>query len=141
MQTITATLPAKDVMNAKWKDGKEQVSFYAVSAWTGEAFEQPITVRVWMGRSRNASTVYCALWCHNREGNGRSFSGAGSAGGYGYHKESAALDSAIRSAGISLDRRIRGVGDSAMRDALGAIARARLVTCNSPSSKGSHRRV
>ncbi len=50
--------------------------------------------------------------------------GTGKAGGYGYHKPSAALAEAIRDAGISLDQSISGVGDSAMREACEAIARA-----------------
>jgi hypothetical protein len=51
-------------------------------------------------------------------------SGSGKAGGYGYHRQSAALGCAIESAGFSLSSRIDGVGDDAMREALLAIARA-----------------
>ena len=48
----------------------------------------------------------------------------GKAGGYGYHKESAAIAEAIESAGIALDTDISGVGNSAILDALTAIANA-----------------
>ena len=58
-----------------------------------------VTARFYMGRSSSASTVYCALWVH---GKGIYTSGKGQAGGYGYHKESAALSEAIKSAGIEL---------------------------------------
>lgn len=51
-------------------------------------------------------------------------SGSGKAGGYGYHRQSAALGVAIENAGFSLSSRIDGVGDDAMREALLAIARA-----------------
>lgn len=52
-----------------------------------------------MGRSRNASTVYASIWVH---ANGHYLAGHGNAGGYGYHKESAAFQDAITSAGIQL---------------------------------------
>lgn len=55
-------------------------------------------------------------------------SGSGKAGGYGYHRQSAALGVAIENAGFSLSSRIDGVGDEAMREALLAIARAVGVT-------------
>lgn len=79
------------------------------------------------------SVAYCALWISAPDCYAR---GAGKAGGYGYHKPSAALQSAISDAGITLHgdvygreshkRRayIDGVGDSAMVEALEAIARA-----------------
>ena len=63
------------------------------------------------------TVAYCSLWVSG----GR---GQGSAGGYGYHKPSAALADAIQDAGIVLDRSISGVGDSAMTEACEAIARA-----------------
>ena len=102
--------------------------------------------RFYMGRSRSASTVYCSLWVHNF-GAEVDISGHGRAGGYGYHKTSAALQAAIDSAGIKLwgsaydgeDENkggephrvyIDGCGDSAMRSALLAIAREARADCS-----------
>jgi len=65
----------------------------------------------------------CSLWVSSR-GNGTYGRGQGQAGGGGYHKPSAALDSAIRDAGIRLSQAINGVGDRAMEEACEAIARA-----------------
>ena len=55
------------------------------------------------------ATVYCSIWVHSIKENKRptdwaygGTSGKGSAGGYGYHKSSAAVADAIRSAGIVL---------------------------------------
>ena len=55
------------------------------------------------------STVYCSIWINTVKQEKRpagwvycSTSGKGSAGGYGYHKESAAVADAIKSAGIVL---------------------------------------
>lgn len=116
-----ATLPAENTSNGWWQDNKEQTSFWQVVALKDGEFRHPVTVRVWYGRSRNASTCYAAIWASNRT---RSLGGSGSAGGYGYHRESAAVDAAIRSAGITLRHAIHGVGESAIKDALTAIAKA-----------------
>jgi hypothetical protein len=85
-------------------------------------------------RSDGASPVYCSLWVHGAV----YCSGAGKASGYGYHKESAALQAAIESAGIRLtgdnytrkiedekdirSARIDGCGSRAMEEAMQAIA-------------------
>jgi hypothetical protein len=50
--------------------------------------------------------------------------GSGTAGGYGYHRASAAAQEAINNAGIDLDEDINGRGDYAMEEAVFAIARA-----------------
>lgn len=87
-----------------------------VGAVKGETSEL-ITARFWMGRSRNASRVYCSVWLRDGEGG----AGHGTASGYGYDKKSAALSEALESAGITLSKDISGVGESAMRDALVAV--------------------
>jgi hypothetical protein len=74
----------------------------------------------WPGRD-GASNCYCCIWIYGDTVHGR---GAGKAGGYGYHKESAALAYALDDAGIALTEDIGGRGDSATRDALEAVARA-----------------
>ena len=106
--------------------------------------------RFYMGRSRTASTVYCSLWVSNFGAN-VDISGHGRAGGYGYHKRSAALQAAIDSAAIKLwgspydgeqentsgtsaegaphRAYIDGCGDSAMVSALLAIAREARADC------------
>ena len=58
--------------------------------------------------------VYCCIWgLHDLQ-----FSGSGYAGGYGYHKPSAAMQSALDSAGVVMERSIDGVGDSAIEGVL-----------------------
>lgn len=74
---------------------------------------------IWyMGHSRDASTVYCALSANNAV---LSPHGHGQAGGGGYCKTSASLDEAIRSAGIELSRSVHGTGQS--RQAIEAIVK------------------
>lgn len=74
----------------------------------------------WPGRD-GASNCYACVWIWGGDSHGH---GGGKAGGYGYHKESAALESALHNAGVYLSENIGGRGDSAIRDALTAVARA-----------------
>lgn len=139
--SMKAKLPADRVENGRMMDGeKEQTDFINVVVLRDKAprLRNVVTVRCWMGRSRNAHTVYCSIWV--RATNGKWYAGHGNAGGYGYHRTSAALQQAINSAGIKLygspynrsdeapdySKRafIDGVGESAMREALEAITRA-----------------
>ena len=85
-------------------------------------FQEIIDLRLYMSRSGDgASPIYGSIWIN---GNNQHTSGSGTAGGYGYHKGSAAAGDAISSAGIVLDKDINGRGDSAIKEALTAIARA-----------------
>ena len=66
-----------------------------------------VDCRLYMGRSASASAVHCSLWVQSVKGQDwtdgyTSTSGKGTAGGYGYHKSSAAVAFAISSAGIEL---------------------------------------
>jgi hypothetical protein len=69
----------------------------------------------------NGSRAYCCVWVN---GNGYHVSGGGYAGGYGYHRDSAAFGAALDDAGIKLAHSIGGVGDRAIEDAMQAIGYA-----------------
>ena len=97
---------------------KEMIRTYNVIT---DGLKEIITARCYMGRSASASTVYASIWINASDVH---TSGKGKAGGYGYHKESAAIGAAIESAGITLDQSIEGVGNTAIEDALKAIAAA-----------------
>lgn len=136
-----------------YSGSKELVGAYSVMGKVNGQLIEVVSARAYMGKSKQASTVYASIWVCA----GVYTSGRGSAGGYGYHKESAAFQDAISSAGIELygitgdmdrwnydekreysaaefskmkrqaDKKrayIGGVGESAMRDAFEAIARA-----------------
>lgn len=64
-------------------------------------------------------TVYCIVWIFSD----KPASGYGKAGGGGYHKRSAAMGEALTRAGVTLSKPIDWRGDSAMDDALIALAR------------------
>ena len=79
--------------------GKELVNAYSFVVNTAKGMKEAITVRVYMGRSSTASTVYASVWIRGKQ---TYVSGHGTAGGYGYHKESTAIGCALRSAGVEL---------------------------------------
>lgn len=64
--------------------------------------------------------VYAALWINSKD---KFIGTTGWAGGYGYHKPSAAVAEAINKAGIELNESINARGDSAIMDALMTIAK------------------
>ena len=134
--SMIAKLPENqlDFRNAKnLSNEKETVSRYTVIDKKTE--REIINCAVYMGRSRNSSQVYASIWISSE---GFYVSGYGEAGGYGYHKESAAIGNAISSAGVKLfgklysgelkdfkkECRIGGGGESAIRAAFIAIAYA-----------------
>lgn len=96
---MRAILSTTEVSNAAQPQNKETINTWVALANTKDGIKELTTVRWYMSRASSASTVYCCIWVH-----GKTFwmSGKGSAGGYGYHKPSAALQDAITSAGIQL---------------------------------------
>ena len=147
---MKAIIRTQESNGRNYADTKETILELRVIARRSEhaAYEprklcEVVTARFYMGRSRNASTVYCSVWVHCE---GIHTAGHGTAGGWGYHKNSAALSAALTSAGVELwgspyDKEdedtnegqrayISGCGDSAMRSALLAVARATGADCS-----------
>lgn len=123
----------KKAENAKQMDNKELVSVYSlIVRLPSGKMREVITVKCYMGRSASASVVHAVMWVRCADGHWTS--GSGSAGGCGYHKESAAIASAISSAGIELqdlenDHKdhwfdLSGTGSSYYPHVFEAIARA-----------------
>lgn len=76
---------------------------------------QPMVVRVYWP----AQTAFACVWLSIRDWYAV---GKGKAGGCGYCKESAAVDSALRDAGVTLEHSIHGVGTQAIIEAMTAFA-------------------
>ena len=68
---------------------------------------------------QTASTAYACVWLHVA-GYGTYAYGSGKAGGYGYHRSSAAAEDAFRSAGMMFNQSFGGGGDSMTREAVQA---------------------
>ena len=132
MNYLTATITPTPGTATNYAGTKELVNSMCIVASVGGKLKTVVDARFYMARKSNAaSPVYCSVWI---DGNSTHFSGSGKASGYGYHKESVALQAALDSAGVSLfgdvygrERKttladIGGVGESAMRAALLAVA-------------------
>jgi hypothetical protein len=101
---------------------KETTNRLVLVATTKRVITEVVDARFYMSRTADgASPVYCSVWIHGR---GVNRSGYGKASGYGYHKESDALESALESAGVTLSQHIGGRGERAMETALRSIARS-----------------
>lgn len=147
-QYLKAIIPDTPKMDGRNYSGDKELtdSYTVLAVTTGEdgtpILSEIVNARCWMSRSRNASVVYAGIWI-SRHDTGTIAAGHGTAGGYGYHKASAAIQEAIDSTGIKLmgspynrpaeagsyeaaDRvaSIGGCGTNAIRDALCAIAAA-----------------
>lgn len=78
--------------------------------------ENIVTARFYGKGSRN----YCCVWFGRT---GQHARGSAWAGGYGYHKDSCALESALNVAGMTFRDMFGGTGETGERAALEAIAR------------------
>lgn len=95
--------------------GELHAQFTVLEATTGR---EVVTVRAyWPG-----VVVYAIAWLHGSAYDDQSV-GFGSAGGYGYHMLSAAIEDALRDAGVEFSAHWGGAGDYVMREAIEATAR------------------
>lgn len=140
MTTYTFLFPETETKNARVTDrldAQESETIHGV-AFSPDArndgayddrFSEPITVRLyWPKRGNGMGAVSANVWI--RTADGRHYSGRGSAGGCGYCKASAAVDVALRSAGIVvLNERgekasLHGIGMETIRQVLLQLGRA-----------------
>ncbi len=77
-------------------------------------------VKCYMGKAASSSVVYATVRVMY---DNNFLSGAGRAGGGGYCKQSASVAEAFESAGVTLEKDIRGRGETAVTGALEALAR------------------
>jgi hypothetical protein len=115
---ITDITKATDGINgsAHRKDGKPWDGFKGLVVVDGKIIEA-VDVRCYYTNSR----VYCCVWANN---SGTYASGSAWADGGGYHRQSAAMQGALQSAGVELSEDVDARGDGAMQDATEAITRA-----------------
>lgn len=78
-------------------------------------YEQPLIIRVYWP----ADIAFACVWLSTKDAYAV---GRGKAGGYGYCKESTAIENAFLSAGLRFEHSIGGVGESAIMSAIKAFA-------------------
>jgi hypothetical protein len=113
---INVILPNYEKCIGKWYDKKELVACYLGLTVKDDKPYRSVTVKFFMGRSSNSSTVYCNFWIDNKDSDGNFIycNGSGQAGGYGYDKISAAFQDALDDSGIKTKEKIGGVGSTAI---------------------------
>lgn len=102
--------------SAKIRQNRKENHFVHEYSAINTALEKIVSLRIYATNS----THYACIWVHGD----KYTSGGGKAGGYGYHRASQAAMIAIDNAGIQLSEQIGGRGESAIRDAVLAIAKA-----------------
>lgn len=116
-QRATIGTQVKD-FNGKVRD-KVLLTAYVAVAPDGS---HPVDLRTYMNAKIPSGSNHAAVWVRTKDG--RYTSGTGTAGGYGYHRPSAAAQFAFDAAGVKLAQRIDGVGDDAIKEAVRAVAKA-----------------
>ena len=118
---VVSFVPAQDMPRA-YRDREEKYFYSAYKVVTIVNDEMIELVDARLGATENCH--YAVIWLDcfysNKDfayENGRAC-GAGKAGGWGYHRESAALESAFRRAGMKFDIGCSGQGETMMRDCL-----------------------
>ena len=122
MQAIIKTANVRNISNQALNARNKQALIHQITilAIVDGAIKELAECRLYMSNSRNASRVTAILWVNG----GNYACGSGYADGYGYHKQSAAVESAINAAGFELSESIGGRGEQATIDGLKAVALA-----------------
>ena len=106
----------------KIRQNRKEKSYWgglSLVVWNGVEIEGVATLRYYGSGQR----VYACIWVNDSR-TGTHTSGGGNAGGYGYHKASAAAAEAFVDAGITLNSDISGAGSQSVIEALQATGRA-----------------
>lgn len=104
------------------KEGKCFFSSYAIIEMSRERYgchKRLVNASIELRLYGTGNQNFACLWVHSEPVHTQ---GSGRAGGYGYHRPSAAAQEAIYNAGFELSDSISGVGDSAIEEALVAVA-------------------
>lgn len=101
---------------------RKEKNFYRELAAILPDGSTPVTLRTYCTGKR----AYACVWIRGQKAGGEymSLAGGGSAGGYGYCRESAACGAALRAAGVTGFDPVDGRGMGEVRRAVEAIAKA-----------------
>ena len=117
---VKAIQATEGQVNWRAMDSKEKVGQFILVGHKKGKLIQLVTIELFMGKSASSSRVYATARIH---ADGIYSQGMGQAGGGGYCKVSASSAAALESAGVVLEKDIRGRGEGAVRSALEAIAK------------------
>lgn len=122
---MQATITTPNANNGRNYGGQKETdsTYTAVGLNAAGEITEAATLRIYTGRSRQATVVYASLWVHGGP-TGAYVSGTAKAGGGGYCKRSAAASGAFLSAGIELSECVSGRGESAIEEAMKALGTA-----------------
>lgn len=118
---VVSFVPAQDMPRA-YRDREEKHFYNGYKVVTIVNDEMVELVDARLGATDNCH--YASVWLNVRYYDNNYYNtcgsarGAGKAGGWGYHRASAALESAFCRAGMRFDVGCSGMGESAMRDCL-----------------------
>lgn len=114
------------ISHRKEKYFYKQLTAVVFNRETGAAFDC-VTLRLYATENRHYSCVWvhtnCAWIKDGETVKSYDSNGSGCAGGWGYHRASAAAAEAIYKAGFDLSEDINGRGDQAIEEAITAIAK------------------
>ena len=116
----------KDIDSSKFsvRDTKVFAHQFECILFSEQGAESLLTARLYT--DKKGGNVYALLWvkCRNTDKNDVDYRrGYGRAGGYGYHKGSAAIEEALDAAGIKLSEHVGGRGWEACKDAFTAVCK------------------
>lgn len=114
MQSIKSFTPRLGLNKNHRKEGN---AFYSYSIIDLNNGQEVAVIRLY--NSATGSRNYACLWVLKE---GHHATGSGQAGGYGYHRTSAAAQLAFKTAGIVFGQPIDGGGDWAIREAMRCLA-------------------
>lgn len=118
---VIAFIPARN-MPASYRERQAKHFYNGYKVVTIVNGEMVNLVDARLGATDNCH--YASVWLNMRYYDNDYYNiygcayGAGKAGGYGYHRASAALESALHRAGVRFSIGCSGMGESAMRDCL-----------------------
>lgn len=118
MKNTVKTFNAQQNINATIREREEkniQHGYKAIYISEDGKMRELVDLRI----GQTDTTAYACVWLHVA-GYGTYACGSGKAGGYGYHRSSAAAEGAFRSAGMTFNQSFGGCGDSMMREAVQA---------------------
>lgn len=128
-QTANINKDAKTKFTPSHRKENNKFNEWAAIVKTESGFKVPVTLRTYYTSSGGSNTACVWISGEVAEGGGNylneryiSTQGSGTAGGYGYHRPSAAAQEAINNASFTLSEPIDGRGDRAIEEAVRAIA-------------------